>query len=82
MIRLAEIGLFLAPFALYITWLIAGARTPRWLVWGTVVSTLAMAAGTIWFGLIHALPPGTTYEPAHVVDGVIVPGHAAAKPHK
>ncbi len=80
MLRLTEIGLFLIPFALYVTWLIAGAKTPRWMVWGSVTATVAMAVGTIWFGLIHAIPPEAGYEPAHVVNGVIVPGHAVVKP--
>ncbi len=80
MLRLTEIGLFLVPFALYVTWLIAGAKTPRWAVWSTVLLTVAMAAGTIWFGLINAIPPESGYEPAHVIDGVIVPGHAVVKP--
>ena len=80
MLRLTEIGLFLVPFALYLTWLVAGARTPRWAVWATVVLTVAMAAGTVWFGLINAIPPDSGYAPAEVIDGVIVPGHAVAKP--
>ncbi len=81
MLRFTEIGLFLVPFALYVTWLIAGAKTPRWAVWSTVVLTLAMAAGTVWFGLVNAIPPDAGYEPAHIEHGQVVPGHAVAKPH-
>ena len=80
MLRLTEIGLVLVPFALYVTWLVAGARTPRWAVWATVVRTVAMAAGTVGFGLINAIPPDSGYAPAEVIDGVIVPGPAVAKP--
>ena len=81
MLRITEIGLFLVPFALYVTWLFVGAKTPRWAVWCSVVLTVAMAVGTVWYGLINAIPPESDYEPAHVVDGVIVPGHAVVK-HK
>lgn len=79
MLRLAEIGLFLVPTALYVTWLIAGARTPRWAVWWAIGSTIAMAVGTIWFGLDNAIPADAGYEPAHVVNGEVVPGHAVPK---
>ena len=29
MLRFAEIGFFIAPFALYATWLVMGSRAPR-----------------------------------------------------
>ena len=76
MLRLGEIGLFLVPTALYVTWLIAGTRTPRWAVWGAIGATLALAAGTIWFGLDNAIPADAGYEPAHMENGELVPGRA------
>ena len=78
MLRLAELGLFLVPFALYGAWLFAGSRVPRWAVWSAVAATLAMAAGTIWFGIDRAAPPDSVYAPAHMEHGVLVPGRAEA----
>jgi hypothetical protein len=78
MLRLAEIALFLVPFALYVVWLIAGRSAPRWAVWAAVAAIVALAAGTVWFGLDRAAPPGSIYEPAHIEDGTIVPGRAAS----
>ena len=83
MLRLAEIGLFLVPTGLYVTWLVAGARTPRWAVIWTVAVTLVLAAGTIWFGLDNAIGPDAVYEPAHVENGEVVPGRSApVQPHR
>jgi hypothetical protein len=80
MLRLTEAGLFLVPFALYVAWLVLGRRTPRWAVWLAAGLTAAMAAGSIWYGLTTGLPAGSTYVPAQLEDGAIVPGHAARKP--
>lgn len=79
MLRLAEIGLFLLPTALYVTWLYLGAHTPRWLVWWTVAATLALAGATVWFGMENAIPPDERYEPARIENGEIVPGHGVSR---
>ncbi len=75
MLRFTEIGLFLVPFALYVAWRVMGERTPRWAVASAVVVTLAMAVGTVWFGLVNALPKDDAYVPAELHDGQIVEGH-------
>ncbi len=80
MLRLSEVGLFLVPFALYVTWLVLRARTPPALVWAAVALTLAMAGGTVWFGLARRLDRDERYVPAQVENGRIVPGHGIPVP--
>ncbi len=80
MLLIADILLFLLPVGLYVLWRIAGSSVPRWVVWMAVAATLLTAAGAITYGLDNAIPRDATYEPAHIVDGRIVPGHAAPKP--
>jgi hypothetical protein len=81
MLRVSELFLFLVPFAVYVSWLIAGARTPRWAVIAAVALTAGTAAVTVWYGLINAIPKDAAYAPAQFENGEIVPGHAVAKPH-
>ena len=78
MLRLAEIGLFLLPFAMYALWRVLGARSTPFVLWGTLACVLALAGITAWYGLSRALPRGEAYVPARLEDGHIVPGHGAA----
>ncbi|CAH2600087.1 conserved protein of unknown function [Rhodovastum atsumiense] len=75
MLRLAEIGLFLVPFALYAAWRLLGARASAALVWGTVLAVGLLAGVTVWYGLERSLPAGVQYVPAEIHDGTIVQGH-------
>lgn len=75
MLRYAEIGFFLLPFVLYGAWRVLGTRATRGLLWATAALVAALAATTIWYELEHSLPAGTSYEPARLQGGVIVPGH-------
>jgi hypothetical protein len=74
--------LFLLPFLLYAVWLFLRQTTP-WTRdnWDqTVVSTLALlglavaVAGMLAFGLFADRHLGA-YVPAHIENGVVVPGH-------
>ena len=80
MLRFDEIGLFLVPFVLFVVWRILGARTPAWLVWAAVVAVVAMAAGTVWYGLDMRTSPDSVYDPAQLQNGRIIPGHADKSP--
>ena len=80
MLRFAEIGFFIAPFALYATWLVMGSRAPRWAAWLAVAVTAAVAATAIAYGLRERAAPGLAYAPAHRKDGRIVPGEAIPRP--
>jgi hypothetical protein len=76
--RWAELALFLVPFALYAAWRLAAAAARTALVFGAIAAALAVfAAGMIWLDVSRRLAPSQAYVPARIVDGQIVPGHAA-----
>ena len=79
MLRFAEIGFFIAPFALYATWLVMGSRAPRWAAWLAVAVTAMVAATAVFYGLRERAAPDLAYAPAHLEDGRIVPGQAVPK---
>ncbi|WP_024341464.1 DUF6111 family protein [Bradyrhizobium japonicum] len=79
---LTEIGIFLVPFAVYALFL-AAARSgvfarSSWPV--TVVARLALVAivlviaGLIGLAHFSGAPPDSTYVPAHIENGKLVPG--------
>ena len=77
MLRFAEIGFFLVPFALYGAWWLLGARATTGLIWAAAVVLVVLAATTIWYGMEHSLPAGTRYVPAQLHDGRSVSGHGS-----
>jgi hypothetical protein len=74
MLRYAEIGLFLLPFALFGVWWVLGARATRKLVWAAAVAVALLAATTVWYGLGHRLA-GSRYVPAQLNNDAVLPGH-------
>ena len=76
------VALFLAPFVLYVVYLLALQRHPlktaHWpnqTVIGLTTAGLAIAvAGMLFFGLTASRNTGG-YVPAHVENGRVVPGH-------
>lgn len=79
---LTEIGIFLIPFAVYALFLAASrsgvfARS-SWPV--TIVARLTLVAlalviaGLIGLAEFSGAPPDSTYVPAHIEDGRLVPG--------
>lgn len=72
---------FVAPFVLYIVYLLALRRHPlqavHWpggAVLGLTIAGLAVAiAGMLFFGFVTHRPTGA-YVPAHVENGRVVPG--------
>lgn len=81
---LTEIGIFLIPFALYALFLIA-TRTqifnqsswPLHLVVKLIFGSLLLViVSFIFLAEFSGAPPGSTYEPAHVEGGKLVPGVA------
>ncbi|WP_426610796.1 DUF6111 family protein [Bradyrhizobium sp. McL0616] len=79
---LTEIGIFLIPFAVYALFL-AATRSglfvqSSWRIY--VIARLALAAlvlviaGLIGFAHFSGAAPDSTYVPAHVVNGKLVPG--------
>jgi len=79
---LTEIGLFLAPFALYAAFLVAtraGVLAPqswtmRRLAALVIVSLVLMIGSFVVLANFSGAPPGSTYVPAHIEDGKFVPG--------
>lgn len=79
---LTEVGLFLAPFAVYAAVLFftrsgvmqtAAWSTPR-LVALAAVSIVLMLVSFVLLARFSGAPPGSAYEPAHIENGVLVPG--------
>jgi hypothetical protein len=77
-----EIGLFLAPFAVYAVFLVltrsgvllaAAWTTSR--VMSLLIVSLALVVGSfVLLAQFSGAPPGSTYVPAHVDNGKFVPG--------
>jgi hypothetical protein len=78
MLRLAELALFLAPFAMFFIWRFTAfdrGPTPRVVV-GAACVLVALATVLVWLSEHQALPPDTTYAPARLQGGQIISGHA------
>ena len=79
---LTEIGVFLIPFAAYALFLVA-TRSGFWLPasWPlhmiaklTVAALLLVIASLILLAQFSGAPPHSTYVPAHIENGRLVPG--------
>jgi len=79
---LTEIGIFLIPFAVYALFLVATrsgvfdqSSWPLPLVAKLVLgSLLLVVVSFIFLAEFSGAPPESTYEPAHLDDGKLVPG--------
>jgi len=77
-----ELLLFLTPFALYAAFLFAtrgGVLDPKsWPVrhvMGLAIAALLLVIGSfVYFAHFSGAPVGTTYVPAHMENGRLVPG--------
>ena len=77
-----EIVLFLAPFALYVAFLVATragvldpAHWPLRRVLSLAICAVLLVLGSfIYFAHFTGAPPGSTYVPAHIENGKFVPG--------
>jgi len=77
------LALFLAPFAAYALFVWAtregaldNARTwsPPRVIWLTVAALALVIAGFMSLAQFGGAPPGSTYVPAHMENGRLVPG--------
>jgi hypothetical protein len=77
-----EVALFVLPFAVYALYLLVtraevfdpeewGLKTLTWL---TGAGLVLMVASFVLLAQFSGAPPGSTYVPAHVEDGRLVPG--------
>jgi hypothetical protein len=79
---LTELALFLAPFALYALYLIvtragvADRDSWSWRIigWLTIAALLSVVLSFIVLAQFSGSAPHSTYEPAHIEDGRLVPG--------
>jgi hypothetical protein len=79
---LTEIGIFLIPFACYVVFLLATRaklleRTswpPQVVGWLSVAALLLTIASLVLLANTSGAPPGSTYVPAHIENGRLVPG--------
>jgi hypothetical protein len=81
MLRLAELALFIAPFAFFIVWrLIAADGGPSVRVLVAAACLLAVLTGVVvWLSKENVLPPDADYAPAQMQDGQIVSGHSVRR---
>lgn len=77
-----EIALFATPFVLYAAYLLATRASvldaSSWrlpvLAWLTITALVLMIASFLLLAHFSGAPPGSTYVPAHMEDGKVVPG--------
>ncbi len=74
MLRLAEFGLFLVPFGLFLAWLLLERVSAKIAIFAGVMFVL-MAGATILYGLERRIDRDEVYVPARLQDGQIVQGH-------
>jgi heme/copper-type cytochrome/quinol oxidase subunit 3 len=81
---LTEMALFLAPFVAYAVFLWAtraGVLDPdSWprsrLAWLTIAALVLLLGSFFVLAQFDHAPPGSTYVPAHVENGKLIPGEA------
>jgi hypothetical protein len=81
MLRFVEIALFLAPIGLFVLWRVlspASGPSPRMLAVSAAV-LVALFAALLWFQREGGLPSDSTYVPAHLEDGRIIPGRGVLR---
>ncbi|MEW6639705.1 MAG: DUF6111 family protein [Pseudomonadota bacterium] len=79
---LTEVGIFLIPFAVYAAFLIAtraglltAASWPTVVVARLVIGALLLTIlSLVLLANFSGAPPGSTYVPAHMENGKLVPG--------
>jgi hypothetical protein len=79
---LTELALFLAPFVAYALFLwatragvldVSAWSLPR-LLWLTISALVLVIASFLMLAQFSGAPPGSTYVPAHMENGRLVPG--------
>jgi len=79
-----ELVLFLTPFAVYAVFLVATRKglldagswpLPR-IAWLAIVALVLMIGSFVALAQFGGVPPGSTYTPAHVENGKLVPGRS------
>lgn len=79
---LTELALFVVPFVAYAIFLWTtragvldpGSWPPRVLAFLTIAALVLMLGSFVVIAHFSGAPPGSTYVPAHIEDGRLVPG--------
>jgi len=79
---LTELALFVTPFAVYAIFLLATnaavldrqSWSPKVLASLAIVALILMLGSFVYLSHFSGAPPGSTYEPARMEDGRLVPG--------
>ena len=79
-----ELVLFLTPFAVYAVFLVAtrkglldaGSWALSRIAWLAIVALVLMIGSFVGLAQFGGVPPGSTYTPAHVENGKLVPGRS------
>jgi hypothetical protein len=80
MLRFAELGLFLLPFAIFLLWRLLGPHVRPALLWSASVAVVLLAGIAIGFGLHDRMDPHSRYRPAHIENGQIIQGSGVPTP--
>lgn len=80
MIGLLEVALFLAPFAGFVLWRLAGPYMSPIMLWVAIGAVAILAGSAGWYMWDGRFPKGAAYVPPHIEDGRIVPAHTAIRP--
>jgi Family of unknown function (DUF6111) len=79
---LTELALFITPFVLYALFVwathegvldVAAWSVPR-LMWLTITALVLVIISFVYLAQFGGAPPGSTYIPAHMENGRLVPG--------
>ncbi len=79
MIGVAELLLFLSPFAAFMAWCVLGPRVTRLYLGAALLAVLAVAATGIGLFLSRRVDRRDIYLPAQMENGTIVPGRAVPR---
>jgi hypothetical protein len=79
MLRLVEVALFLAPFALFLLWrlMVPAGGPSRTMIATTAAALLVLVASLIWLRRQEAEPPIAAYVPSRLEGDRIVPPAAS-----
>lgn len=77
MLRAVDLGMFLAPTALFVAWLVLGRVATLRFALAAAVIVVGLGALAAYYGMERSIPGGERYVPARLDNGRIVPGHGA-----
>lgn len=77
MLRAIDLGMFLAPAALFVAWLALGRVATARFALAAALIVIGLGAFAAYYGIERSIPGGDRYVPARLDNGRIVPGHGA-----